>query len=227
MIDLSQQTPFAGGEHRLCYTHPDHPGLCLKVLRPGSIERRYQRQSPLKRCLGRRRLDDNRQEQAGYAQRVILRAGSDNPVWRHLPRFHGVVPTTDGPANVTDLIRDDNGQIAPTLSDRLAERGLDEALRHSLTEFADWLLETGVLSRNLLPHNLVARSCGARFQLFLVDGLGAPGLTGLAAASRTGRRRYIARRIDRMWVRARWEANGKPGSWEAVEAASRRRSEPL
>lgn len=227
MIDLSEETPFASGAHRLCYVHPDQPALCLKVLSPGGIARRYRRQPWAKRWLGRSRLDDNRQEQTGYAQRAIRHAENDSPVWRHLPQFHGVQPTTGGLANVTDLIRSDNGNIAPTLADLIAARGLDDGIRQSLTELGNWLLETGVLSRNLLPHNLVARSTGDRIQLFLIDGLGAPGLTGMAAATPGGRHRYITRRVDRMWVRARWEANGKPGSWEATEKASRRRRNRL
>ncbi|MDC0663098.1 YrbL family protein [Marinobacter sp. SS21] len=219
MIDLSQAEPFASGANRLCFRHPEQPGQCLKVLKPGILNQRYQHQPRLKRLLGRQRLDDNRQEQQGYEQPAIAGriAGPDEALlWRHLPRLYGTVQTTLGPANLSDLITDSNGEPGRTLEFYLRQ-GLTDELSQAIEQFCQWLLDTEIQSRNLLPHNLVLSNRSGRPELFLVDGLGAPMVQRLLARHPTLRQRAIQRKIRRFHRRIQWELGGRREPWESVQ----------
>lgn len=70
-IDLKPLVPFAQGANRYCFQHPENKDRCLKVIRPENIKARYNRQSPLKRLLGKARLNDNSQELKAHMQPAI------------------------------------------------------------------------------------------------------------------------------------------------------------
>lgn len=219
MIDLSQVEPFASGANRLCFRHPLNPALCLKVLRPEQLERRYRSQSPHKKLLGKQRLDDNRQEQRGYRQPAIASRldGPEEPLlWQHLPRLYDAELTSLGLANVSDLVTDDGGQPGRTLEYHLTQ-GYPEDLARAVNRFCQWLLSTGILTRNLLPHNLVVSDRHGQPELFLVDGLGAPSIQALLARHPSLRNRAIQRKIDRFHRRIQWELNGRQQRWEEVQ----------
>ncbi|MBK1874740.1 hypothetical protein FE848_16060 [Marinobacter sp. 1-3A] len=217
MIDLSHQTPFASGYNRHCYLHPSTPGRCLKVIRPENIEARYQRQTPLKKLLGKSRINDNKQEQRAHRQTAIvslLKKGRENEVWCHLPRFYGEVSTSLGLANESELLVVDNGEPAQTLESYLQQYGFDESIKAASARFCEWLEKTGILTRSLLPHNLVVARRDTQLELFLVDGLGAPDAQNQLAAIPAWRKRYISRRISRFYKRIAWELSDKMQSWE-------------
>lgn len=220
MIDLSGLEPFASGSNRYCYRHPADPALCLKVLRPENIEARYQRQAWPKKVLGKARIDDNRQELRAHQQpaiRKLLAEGRSLLVWNHLPRFHGRAETSLGPANVSEIITGSDGEPAETLEDYLKRKGFDQPAQAAVDRFCNWLTETGILTRNLLPHNLVIAERKGQPELFLVDGLGAPSIPDKMAAFRVWRRRYISRRIRRFYLRIQWETSARDKSWEASQ----------
>ncbi|BES69911.1 PhoP regulatory network protein YrbL [Marinobacter nanhaiticus D15-8W] len=215
MIDLSQQEPFAAGYNRFCYIHPEDPRRCLKILNPENIERRFARQRWYKKMLGKSRINDNLQEQIAYDQPAVIHGGEK--VWSHLPRFYGQAPTTRGPANSSELITNSNGAPGITLESYLKRHGVNGCIRTAIDDFCRWLRETGILTRNLLPHNLVVVTREDHLKLYLVDGLGAPGIPARLAALPAYRQRYIERKIRRFWKRVEWEANGRQGAWEAAE----------
>lgn len=215
MIDLTHHRPFASGFNRHCYIHPDNPGLCLKVVRRDHLEQRYQRQPTAKKLLGRQRLDDNRQEQHAHRQAAL--AAPDSPAWQLIPAFYGSVPTTLGQANVSELIVNDDGSPACTLEHVLKAAPSSTPVQSAIDEFCLRLTQTGLLTRNLLPHNLVVQRTDAGLRLVLVDGLGAPTLAALLAGNAAYRRRYIERKIRRFHLRIDWECRGRPGSWEQAQ----------
>lgn len=220
MIDLGTCQPFASGYNRHCFRHPGDPLLCLKVLRPENIEARYQRQPLAKKLLGRRRIDDNAQELKAHRQRAIRRLlsrGEAEKVWQHLPRFHGAELTSLGSANVSELLLDDQGQPAQTLEHYLSHQGFDQPMRDAVGRFCDWLQTTGILTRNLLPHNLVVVTRHRRPELYLVDGLGAPTVPDKLATVPAWRQRYIKRRIRRFYLRIDWELSDRNNSWESAQ----------
>ncbi|SDJ99985.1 YrbL family protein [Microbulbifer yueqingensis] len=217
MIDLSGLTPFASGGNRHCYRHPDDPEKCVKVMRPGRIEELRGRAPWYKRLAGEAHFDDNLRELAGYRQRALRRAGNDNPVWHHLPRWYGIQETSAGPGAVSQLILDHKGEPAPTLEHYLQQHGLDTPITAALERFARWLRDTGVLTKNLLPHNLVVTMRQGAPELTLIDGLGRATLLPFPEWFRWSRRRYIRRRIERMWRRIHWEVSDKSLSWKEAE----------
>lgn len=220
MIDLSGLAPFASGYNRHCYRHPDDPALCLKVLRPENIEARFQRQAWPKKVLGKARIDDNRQELRAHQQpaiRKLLADDRDELLWAHLPRFHGTADTSLGTANVSEIITGTNGQPAETLEDYLKRRGFDQPIQGAAKRFCNWLTETGILTRNLLPHNLVIADRSGQPELFLVDGLGAPSIPDKLSAIPAWRRRYIRRRVRRFYLRITWETGDRNQSWESSQ----------
>jgi len=220
VIDLSDQKPFASGYNRHCYLHPDNPGRCLKVIRPENIEARYQRQMPLKKLLGKSRINDNTQEQRAHQQSAIvslIKQGHESRVWKHLPQFYGETPTSLGTANESELLLDDNGDPAQTLESYLKQQGFDAPIKAASERFCEWLENTGILTRNLLPHNLVISQRNNQPELFLVDGLGAPGAQNRLAAIPAWRRRYTERRIQRFYKRIAWELSDRKQTWEASQ----------
>ncbi|WP_404368194.1 YrbL family protein [Marinobacter sp.] len=217
MIDLSNSKPFASGANRDCFRHPDNPDLCLKVVRP---EARTRQQSVVRTLPGRRRPDDNQQELAAYHQsaiRNLLGQGREELVWAHLPRFYGTTETSRGKANVSQLILDSRAMPAKTLERYLQDQRLDPAIEAAIARFDAWLAATGILTRNLLPHNLVVAETGPQPELFLIDGLGAPAVPNRLAILRPWRRRYVSRKIRRFHLRIRWELAGRKGRWRDAQ----------
>lgn len=216
MIDLSACEPFASGHNRHCYRHPQDPALCLKVLRPENIEVRFQRQSWPKKALGRSRINDNHQEIRAHRQQALkklIASGREDLVWAHLPQFYGSTDTSLGEANVSEFLASNDGTPAQTLEHHLQKQGFDQTAKGAVDRFCNWLLETGILTRNLLPHNLVIADRQGQPELFLVDGLGAPSVPNGLAVMPAWRRRYITRRIRRFYLRIDWEIGDRSKSW--------------
>lgn len=216
-LNLNNCKPFAQGYNRYCFQHPSNPDRCLKVIRPENIEARYRRQSPVKRILGTARLNDNAQELKAHGQlaiRQLLRAGKENTVWSHLPRFYGSVKTSLGPANESELIRCADGSVAPTLESLIRNGDLTPKLQEAIHRFETWLKGTRILTRNLLPHNLVVTDRSGQLELFLVDGLGAPTIPQALAPVPGWSDRYIARKLARFQTRLAWEQDNQGFSWE-------------
>ncbi|MEP1582856.1 MAG: YrbL family protein, partial [Marinobacter sp.] len=138
-------------------------------------------------------------------------------VWAHLPQFHGAVETSLGLANMSELLIDHDGVPGETLEHYLKHRGFDQPIQDAADRFCNWLLETGILTRNLLPHNLVIADRGGQPELFLVDGLGAPAIPDKLATLPAWRQRYIGRRIRRFYLRIGWETGDRSTSWEASQ----------
>ncbi|WP_237057203.1 YrbL family protein [Microbulbifer sediminum] len=220
MIDLGELKPFASGGNRHCYRHPQDPEKCVKVMRTGRIEELHARAPWYKRLAGNDRFDDNLRELAGYQQPALRNADDHSPVWRHLARWYGLEETSAGRAAVSQLILDENGNPAPTLEDYLQEHGLDAPITAALEHFAQWLWDTRVLTKNILPHNLVVRMHDGAPELVLIDGLGRATLLPLPEWFEFFNRHYIRRRIQRMWRRIHWEVSDKSLSWKETERHS-------
>ncbi|MBJ6138724.1 hypothetical protein JAO79_14455 [Marinobacter litoralis] len=221
MLNLSNQQPFAQGSNRKCYTHPLDPNRCLKVIRPQNIAARFERQSPAKRLLGKKRLNDNAQEIRAHHQRAIqqcLEQNDEGSAWAHLPKFYGSVQTSLGKANESELIRCADGNIAPTLERLIKEQGLTPELHQGIEEFLSWMRQTKILTRNLLPHNLVVSDRFDHPRLFLVDGLGAPTIPQALDFVPGWSSRYISRKIERFRKRLAWEQSNEGLSWEDFQA---------
>jgi hypothetical protein len=79
-----------------------------------------------------------------------------------------------GPATASELIRCADGKIAPSLEELLKKDGYTPMLKSAVDRLTLWLRTHGILTRNLLPHNLMLSDRSGTAELFLVDSLGAP-----------------------------------------------------
>lgn len=216
MIDLASQQPFAQGGNRLCFIHPEKPNRCLKVLLPNRAAELKAKAPWYKRWRSSESFDDNARELQGYGQRALLHAKED--VWQHLARCYGEVKTNLGLAVETDLILL-NGGIAPTLDAYLREKGLTVEIKKAIKDLESWLLKYQVLTKNILPHNLVIKESNGQKKLVIIDGLGSSAYIPLPSISRFFADKYIRRRIAKMHVRIQWEADGRKVEWEEAEKA--------
>ena len=64
--------------------------------------------------------------------------------------------TDIGMASETELIKND-GEIADTLESYLFKNGMTNEIKNSIAIFQEWLRESLVLTKNLIPHNLVIK----------------------------------------------------------------------
>lgn len=109
-----------------------------------------------------------------------------------------------------------NGQPCMTLRVYLQENGYTDAIKEKLSDFADYLRHTGLLTKNIIPHNLIIANDG---HLKLIDGIGPSSPLNIARFSKHARKKYIESRIKRMYFRLEWEIGEKNLRWEDAEKA--------
>ncbi len=211
MIKLNGIPPFAEGGNRMCFVHPDNPNRCLKVAHPGILKKIKQTKPWYKQLRSTESFDDNLREQNAYMQKALK---SDNPkIWNHLAKWYGMVETSIGIASETELIRN-NGDIAETLEEYLFRDGLTNEIKNAIEEFHTWLRDYLVLTKNLIPHNLVLTSQEGKLKIKIIDGLGSQAFFPLPSYSNIFAKRYVNRRIELMWSRINWDLSGRKGNWK-------------
>jgi len=211
MIDLSGSTPFAEGGNRKCFIHPAQSDRCLKVVHPGLLEKIIKNKPWYKKFRSKDSFDDNLREQEAYKQKALM---VDNPeIWKHLAQWYGMVETNIGLASETELIKN-NGQIAETLENYLFSNGLTNEIKIAINEFHQWLRDNLILTKNLIPHNLVIKSEKDEMIIKIIDGLGSQAFVPLPNHSTFFAKRYVERRIELMWSRINWDLSGRKGNWK-------------
>ena len=211
MIDLNGVKPFAEGGNRRCFINPQNPNQCLKILHPGLLDKINKTRPWYKKARALESFDDNLREKDGYEQRALK---SKNPnIWKHLAKWYGLQETTLGIASVTELIVN-NGQIAETLEHYLLNKGLTEKIKKSLQSFEYWMKEHLVLTKNLLPHNLVLKEDKDELVIKIVDGLGCHSFIPLPQNFNIFAKLYVNKRIKLMWQRINWDLSGRQGNWK-------------
>ena len=211
MIDLSGSTPFAEGGNRKCFIHPAQSDRCLKVVHPGLLEKIIKNKPWYKKFRSKDSFDDNLREQEAYKQKALM---VDNPeIWKHLAQWYGMVETNIGMASETELIKN-NGQIAETLENYLFSNGLTNEIKIAINEFHQWLRDNLILTKNLIPHNLVIKNEKDEMIIKIIDGLGSQAFVPLPNHSTFFAKRYVERRIELMWSRINWDLSGRKGNWK-------------
>ena len=211
MIDLSKSTPFAEGGNRKCFVHPSNPNRCLKIVHPGLLKKIRKNKPWYKRLRSLDSFDDNLREEKAYQQRAIINGEKD--VWDHLAKWYGMIETNIGMASETELIKNNN-EIAETLESYLFANGMTDEIKSSILEFQKWLRDKLILSKNLIPHNLVLKRNNEKIIIKIVDGLGSQAFIPLPSYSRFFAKRYVERRIELMNSRIKWDLSGRKGNWK-------------
>ena len=212
MINLDGVSSFAKGGNRRCYVSPINPKRCLKVLHENLLDKLKQNSAWYKRLGNNASLDDNLREMDAYNQRAIS-SPINSSVWNHLAKWHGMVETNLGPASETELILND-GEIAETLETYLFREGLTSEIQEALKTFETWLRTHLVLTKNIIPHNVVIKKENSSLILVIIDGLGCKSFIPLPKYSRFFARIYVERRIKLMWSRIHWDLGGRIGDWK-------------
>ena len=212
MINLDGVSSFAKGGNRRCYVSPINPKRCLKVLHENLLDKLKENSAWYKRLGKNAGLDDNLRERDAYNQRAIS-SPINSSVWNHLAKWYGMVETNLGPASETELILND-GEIAETLETYLFREGLTPEIQEALKTFENWLRTHLVLTKNIIPHNVVIKKENGSLILVIIDGLGCKSFIPLPKYSRFFARIYVERRIKLMWSRIHWDLGGRIGDWK-------------
>ena len=212
MINLNEEASFAEGGNRKCFISPHDPDRCLKVIHKSLQEDLKKRVPWYKKFKSDNYFDDNLREEKAYNQRA-LNNSDDLSVWDHLARWYGMVETNLGPASETELIRNNN-EIAETLESYLFREGLTDEITQAIQTFEAWLRKHLVLTKNIIPHNIVLSKENGILTLKIIDGLGCKAMVPLPEYSKMFARIYIERRIKLMWSRIHWDLSGRKGNWK-------------
>ncbi|MFT4768344.1 MAG: hypothetical protein ACI8RN_001479 [Glaciecola sp.] len=194
MLKLKNSRPLFVGGTRYVFQHPEHANRCVKVLRPDrtGAARKVLRKD-FKRHLPARFLDDQLKEIKAY--RELLTRASET-LWRYVPRYHGTEDTDMGVGIVTQLMRNADGSWPRNLEQMLVN-GTDSALEAGIEEFVESVGKLRILSRDLLPHNIIAVTEENGYRVMLVDGIGNAELIPLSTWSGFFAKRKTQRKIRR------------------------------
>lgn len=199
MIRLKETEPFGVGGRRLCYTHPNDPSRCVKVLRTDEDRAIRLKRFSLIPAWARRVYDNNTHEKIEL-DKIEKRVGAS--MSKHFPQCHGVVQTDLGPGLELDLVRDHDGKISLSLRELLSKGHRLGSFREAYDKFGEFLYEHVILTRNLLDHNLVVQDHGnGTWTIKLIDGMGDPAWLPLARWSRFLGRRKVRRRLAVGWAK--------------------------
>ena len=192
-LNLGQQSPFAVGGTRLCFVHPDDSNKCVKVLRlDRTPQARRKLTSGIKKLRPVRHWDDQLKELTAYRH---LLARDKATLWQHIPEFFGSVETDLGVGIVTRIFRNFDGNFPRNLEQEVPH-GIDNSLRTGIEEFKKWLRQELVVTRDLLPHNIiVVRNSSELCRLMIVDGLGNSEWIPVSTWFRSFAQRKIERKI--------------------------------
>jgi hypothetical protein len=165
-----------------------------------------------KKLRSEKSFDDNLREQKAYCQRALRKDNSNK--WKHLAKWYGMVETSIGPASETELIRDNQNNIASTLEAYLFSYGMTDEIKIALDEFESWLRSSLVLTKNIIPHNVVLGYEGEKIILKIIDGLGSKSYLPMTQVSDFFAKKYVERRIELMRSRINWDLTGRKGDWK-------------
>ena len=167
-LELTALTPVGQGAQKLVFRHPDDPRVLVKVVNPRFIERRDRKDRFYQK---RRRIGHHRAFAREMIEHLVVRAlqpGRLAPC-PHMQNILGVIDTDMGAALLVEAVLDENGELAPTLSDLVESGRFGPREQQALETFLDWALTSTVLINDLSPDNLAWHPAG---HFVMIDGLG-------------------------------------------------------
>jgi hypothetical protein len=199
-LSLADLKPFARGGNRLCFVHPDDPGLCVKVRRPDfSLEQRRRKKGFPKTLLPLSHFDDNLEE---FGVMAALDRSFGDAIYQNVSRCHGFAATDMGSGLVSELIRNTDGSIAETLKKYIWDHGFDGRCRRAVEALCHLWTTLAIPSRDLLLHNIVVQRSGEDIvRLVVIDGLGSAGMIPFHWLPRAVRRYKAKRKVRDLYAR--------------------------
>ena len=89
-----------------------------------------------------------------------------------------------------------------------------EEIKESINVFEKWLLDNLILTKNIIPHNLVIKKDSNELVIKIIDGIGSKAFIPLPEYFNFFAKRYVKRRIELMWSRINWDLSGRKGDWK-------------
>lgn len=198
IIRLAEVPPLAAGGHRLVFPHPHQADAVIKVLRDDA----QQAKNALKRWLVSRCRLSGAYSSIAKEVSEYLSARSlfhDDGLPSFLPRLFGFAETDLGLGLVEEKITGRDGNLAPTLTQVVARRGMTPRLRRQLDDLWRSLLDSDLVFSDLNSNNIVVGHMPWHTdeRLVLVDGLGEKVLIPVHGFIRVLRRKACLRKIRR------------------------------
>ena len=133
------------GATRLCFYHPETPDKCVKVaMRHKNIPQLQQELEAVKACR--------------------------SALYTYLPTYHDeLVETSLGPGIVCEIIKDDNGQVSPSLNGFVRTNRLNKRMVAQIAIFAKNILENRIPLYDFNPENFVIQQKNGRYILRFTD----------------------------------------------------------
>ena len=195
MITLNDSLFIGEGSHRAAYRHPEDDRKCLKIVKEGSLEKRRKNNKKwYKRMRKLSSFDETHKEIKAYRK-----FGTDEEKLKHIPHFYGMVETSMGSAMLLDLVLNEDGSVAHTLSSHLESGGNRIQLTEALNALGEYLLTFSIAVRDLSAGDIRAsENPEGKLTLFIVDGLGGSEFIPLSIIPFFARRK-AARRVHRFF----------------------------
>jgi hypothetical protein len=153
MIQLSDHNPFASGEERDVYLHPQDNGKCIKIsnvtpsedFKPGNL-RDWLFWVTRSRNTGY--FDINYTDDL-FCQQLSQR--NDPEVFKHLPKCYGLVETDLGKGLVCELIQNEDGTSCITMKQYIKKHGAisDKKIIRAIDDFLNWLVVKNIFLREM------------------------------------------------------------------------------
>ncbi|MEY8847719.1 YrbL family protein [Psychroserpens sp. XS_ASV72] len=157
MIQLSKNDYMAEGLARICYYHPEHKGLCIKIGKP-DIE------------------EEHLYKEINYYKKISKKdpLKFDYPFYAF---YHGTKATSLGEGFIYDLVRDETTQeVSKTLLHyiRMKDCPFDDAiLNFGLDRLKSQMIKHKVFASDLRPRNICVKILSNNtIELVIVDGIG-------------------------------------------------------
>jgi hypothetical protein len=195
LIQLKDARPLVSGAYRDVYQHPSDSGLLIKVIRPIYAERHAMRANWFDAWFGVGHYKSLLREIEKYL--VLRRRGQHElPFIQH---FSGLVETDIGLGMVVAKVRGRDGGLAPTLTEIVRARGLDEDLTARIDALRDDVIGHHVVFGDISANNIVeAADATHAHRLVIIDGLNDRLWLPVNSFSLTFYRAYCDRRFARM-----------------------------
>jgi hypothetical protein len=195
MIELDPSLLIGEGSHRATYRHPDDPALCLKVVKPGTLEiRRRNNRKWYKRLRPVESFDETDKDLKAYG-----RLKPDSDVFKHIPRFYRMVETSHGPAMLLERITNEDGSPSRPLKFYLEQTGSHAQLRSAILTLGNHLIACAFVIRDFhIKDVMVSERSDGTLRLYVVDGFGASELIPFSRI-RYFARRTATRRVQRFY----------------------------
>ena len=164
-ILLSNLKPFGEGNFQLCYIHPQDPNKCLK------IKKREIKRGNLLSARRANFLALNEYPLRGLFGYCKL-LNENSPLSNWIAPHYGIVKTDKGIAISCKLIKDENGNISPSLSEWIHQKGKLEINHPVYIQFLEILRD--IKNSNIMPDflggNILVQTKKKEMRLFLIDG---------------------------------------------------------